>query len=152
MHVGSSQGEKCCIWDNLCKFLPAALVSADSTSVNTIPCPNHCCQHLPCQSWCHISCPSSDQLPRHCPYTPNSCFSQLAEQSSRWALSRHCPIMYSYSSVGTQPKLWQRSGELQSAPSLIISLPWPLIQKECQGHQNGWITSPGNLSITLEQF
>lgn len=47
--VGSSQREKC-IGDDLCKCLPAALVSADSTSVNTIPHPNHCCQHLPCQS------------------------------------------------------------------------------------------------------
>lgn len=50
MHVGSSSGEEHWIWDNSCKLLPAALVSADPTPVNTTPCPNHCCQHLPCQS------------------------------------------------------------------------------------------------------
>lgn len=63
MHVGSSLGKECRIWDSSCKLLPAALVSADATFVNMTLYPDRCCQHLPCQGWCHISCPSSDQLP-----------------------------------------------------------------------------------------
>lgn len=100
MHVGSSLGEEHVIRGNSPKRLPAALVSADETSVNTTPYPNHCYQHLPCQSRCHISCPHHRP-----PYTPNSCFSLLAEQNSPLVLTRHFILSNMQNLLlGAQPK------------------------------------------------
>lgn len=110
-------GEELCIWDNSCWLLPAALVSADSTSVNATSYPNHCCQHLPCQAEVTSAAPSQISCPHPCPpYTPNSCFSQLSEQSHLFVLIRHLALLCTdIPLLGAQVKPWERRRELWSA-------------------------------------
>ena len=129
MHVRSSLGKEYCIWDSSCKLLPAALVSADATSLNTTPYPNRCCQHLPAKADVVPAAQAPISGPHRCPPTPRAPSLCQLNRTAFWGSQDTCPVIHSEPFAGSPAEASrERSGELEGAWSLIILPPWSLVQ------------------------
>lgn len=153
MHAGNSLGEKHCIWDNSCKLLPAALVSADLTSVNTTHIPTNVVSTSPSKAGVPLVAPPQISCPHHYPpYSQNSCFSLLSDQNNPLVFTRHFVLSYIQNPLlGAQLK---PPGRAAGSSRVLDHSSHSCLDYWFRGFRplEIWIIFLWNPSVTLKQF